>query len=399
MRSGDGGSAQVAGAPTNAAGEAPTVRRVAAASVPRRRPRRQPPPRMPRCRRRCSPPSHRTPTVRSSRVPPDTSLPADAASTVFPNDVRFDGMPLPEATPDGYCVVDHQAGAGLDGISLYTVWASCADCAEPTAAIALIRSPIPVTDDPSHVSNDPSQATGAIAVPMGDGRGGFFVPPSETSAISTLYTTDAGGATVVFAGWGLEQDEFVAFAEAATTTGAALPSELVQVYDGPLSDFFLTTIPTNHNFHIAYAHRHRDGVALVRRVVRRHDVASRHPPAVDGARLGRPELGAHQTRRRVVDRLRPVSSATAASKTMLRQVDAQLDRDVGEHWSRADVHRAAGGDPADAGSPRRPPLGGDRLRVGRLRRRRLTAALACGARAWWRGQPLRAVPGPHRPCR
>ena len=252
MRSGDGGSAQVAGAPTNAAGGAPTPSAESpAASVPptTTAPAVTADAPLPSDVLTEEPPDPDRPFL---PCPPDTSLPADAASTVLPNDVRLDGIPLPEATPDGYCVVDHQAGAGLDGLSLYTVWASCADCAEPAAAIALIRSPMPVTDDPSHVSNDPSQATGAIAVPMGGGRGGVFVPPSETSAISTLYTTDAGGATVVLAGWGLEQDEFVAFADAATTTGAALPSELVQVYDGPLSDFFLTTIPTNHNFHIAY---------------------------------------------------------------------------------------------------------------------------------------------------
>ena len=259
MRSGDSGSGQVAGGPTSAAGEAlaPSTESLAA-SVPLTT---------------TASVGGTTDVPLSSDVlvaelpdpdhpflpcPADVSLPADAASTVFPNDVRFDGIPLPEATPDGYCILDHQAGAGLDGLSLYTVWASCADCAQPTAVIALIRSPIPVTDDPSHVSNDPSQAPGAIAVPMGGGRGGFFVPPSELSAISTLYTTDPGGATVVLAGWGLEQDDFIAFADAATTTGAALLGRLVQVYDDPLSEFFTTTIPTNHNFHVAYAHRGAD---------------------------------------------------------------------------------------------------------------------------------------------
>ena len=223
--SGDGGSAHVASSPTSAAGAAPastsepatpTAGAVATTDAPL--------------------PENVITDPGSPFIPcpADTSLPADAA-TVYPNDVRFDGMPLPEATPDGYCVVDHQAGAGLDGISHYTVWASCADCAEPTAAIALIRSPIPVTDDPSHVSNDPSQAPGAIAVPMGEGRGGFLVPPSDTSAISMLYTTDAGGADIAFAGWGLEADALVAFAEAATTSGAELPEGLVQVYDGPLA--------------------------------------------------------------------------------------------------------------------------------------------------------------------
>jgi hypothetical protein len=256
MRSGDGGSAQVASAPTNPAGEAPALATEPPAS---------------------STPGPASPTTAGAVAttdtplpenvitaalpdpdrpfipcPTDTSLPADEAATVFPNDVRFDGMPLPEATPDGYCVIDHQAGAGMYVGSQYTVWASCADCAEPTAAIALIRAATPVTDDPSHVSNDPSQAPGAIAVPMGDGRGGFFIPPSETSAISTLYTTDAGGATVVLAGWGLEQGEFVAFAEAATTPGAALPGELVQVYDDALSGFWPGTLPTDRNLHVGY---------------------------------------------------------------------------------------------------------------------------------------------------
>ena len=184
--------------------------------------------------------------------PADPSLPADAASTIYPNDVRFNGMPLPEATPDGYCVIDHQAGAGMNGISEYTVWASCADCAEPTAAIALIRDPGFVTDDPSHPSNDPSQAPGAIQVPTDDGRGAVFVPASETSAISMLYKPDDSGGTITLAGWGLDQDGFVAFAEAVTTPGAELPGELVQVYEGPLAGYFMGTIPTDYNFHVGY---------------------------------------------------------------------------------------------------------------------------------------------------
>ncbi len=210
-------------------------------------------------------------------------------------------MPLPEATPDGYCVVDHQAGAGLDGISHYTVWASCADCAEPTAAIALIRSPIPVTDDPSHVSNDPSQAPGAIAVPMGDGRGGFLVPPSDTSAISMLYTTDAGGADIVFAGWGLEAgrpccvrrggDDFRGGVAGGTRTGLRRTAGwLLPGHDPDRAE------PPRR-----LRHRRRDGVALVRRGVRRHDMAGRHPPAVDGARLGRPRIRC-SPRRATIDR-------------------------------------------------------------------------------------------------
>jgi hypothetical protein len=248
MMSGDDGTSEVASAPTTAAGEAPaptsepatpTAEAVATTDAP-----------LPENVITAEPSDPGRPFI---PCPADTSLPADAASTVYPNDVRFAGMPLPEATPDGYCVVDHQAGAGVDGISHFTVWASCADCAEPTAAIALIRSPMPVTDDPSHVSNDPSQAPGAIAVPMGDGRGGFLVPPSDTSAISMLYTTDAGGADIVFAGWGLDQDAMVGFAEAAMTTGAELPEGLVQVYDGPLAGYFHGTIPTEQNLHVGYA--------------------------------------------------------------------------------------------------------------------------------------------------
>jgi hypothetical protein len=184
--------------------------------------------------------------------PADPSLPADAASTIYPNDVRFNGMPLPEATPDGYCVIDHQALAGLNESSQYTVWASCADCAEPSAAIALIRDPGFVTDDPSHPSNDPSQHPGAIQVPTDDGRGAIFVPASETSAISMLYKPDDSGGTITLAGWGLDQDGLVAFAEAVTTPGAELLGELVQVYEGPLAGYFTGTIPTDHNFHVGY---------------------------------------------------------------------------------------------------------------------------------------------------
>ena len=125
------------------------------------------------------------------------------------------------------------------------VWASCADCAEPTAAITLLRGQL--------IGDSPSTFPGAVEVPMSHGRGATFVPPTERSAISHLYTTDDGGAPLVFAGWGLDQDQFVAVAEAATTPGATMPDGLVLVYEGPTWASFPDTTPTRSNLHIGYA--------------------------------------------------------------------------------------------------------------------------------------------------
>jgi hypothetical protein len=174
--------------------------------------------------------------------PEDPSLPADAATVVYPDDVRFNGMPLPVATPDGYCVMDHTpvlfAGSGSEA----TVWASCADCADPTAAIALIRGPS---------VGEPADEPGAESVATANGRGGMFVPRSASAGISRLYATDAGGAPILLAGWGLDRDGFLAFADAATTSGATLPGDLVHVYDGPAPALDALAAPAN--FSIGYA--------------------------------------------------------------------------------------------------------------------------------------------------
>jgi hypothetical protein len=56
----------------------------------------------------------------------------------------------------------------------------------------------------------------------------------------------------VFAGWGLDADDFIAFGDAATTPGAALPGALQQVFDGDMSGYFLDEVPTSHNLHVGY---------------------------------------------------------------------------------------------------------------------------------------------------
>lgn len=168
--------------------------------------------------------------------------PAEIPDGIYPNDVRLVGAVLPQATPLGYCVVDHQVLTLNTDTQPYVVWTSCDRCDEPAAAIAR-------TVPGAHSERE--SAAPAQTVDVG-GRPGRYYDPDEKEAVARLFTNDVDGNEMLLVGWGLDRDEMVAAAvSVAGDLDADVPS-MTRIYDGPLPDYQPASLPSIGNLGIGY---------------------------------------------------------------------------------------------------------------------------------------------------
>jgi len=176
-------------------------------------------------------------------APANCARPAILDMAALPNDVRIQTF-LPELEP-GTCFGEHEVRTVMgDGGQQYTVWASCTDCAEPTAAVATFQAHHLDAADVEAGSPSPESVTVggraaqyyAPAQPRVDGR------PS-TPPVSRLYVGDQW-----FVGWGLTDDQFVSFAAAvlASATPPGSVEGLQPVYEGMLGAYSVAGVVPLH---------------------------------------------------------------------------------------------------------------------------------------------------------
>jgi hypothetical protein len=131
---------------------------------------------------------------------------------------------LPTAMPAGYQA--DQVGVETSSASQrYTVWSSCRSCAEPTAAVALVRQ----GDDPG-TTEQPTRSHHDVTI---KGRTARFYPATATQPETSLISIDGKEPGFGFLGWGVDQAVLESLAS-GVVDGQDVPAAtgLVMVFDG-----------------------------------------------------------------------------------------------------------------------------------------------------------------------
>lgn len=157
-----------------------------------------------------------------------TSTIASTARDAAPSSTAPRRQPaaLPVSTPAGYCV-EHYSRSSTDTPQHVTVWASCGDCAEVTAAVEVLdqgRGSGETSSDP------PPRVAEPVAI---DGRILHLEELPWTGALS-LATDDGQQPAFTVFGWGLTSGELEEFA-AGLLDGEPARNDLglELTYDGP----------------------------------------------------------------------------------------------------------------------------------------------------------------------
>jgi hypothetical protein len=169
----------------------------------------------------------RSTTPASSTAPPQasTTAPAVAPTTVvLGSSFTPVNALLPTADPAGF----HVTTVGTDtsnGPRRYTVWSSCADCAAPTRAVALVRS-----GQQPGVTAKPSRPTEDLTI---NGRAARYFPPTAERPDVMLVSIDGLEPGFGFFGWGVDRQTLVGLA-GGVISGTDVPTRdgLVVVFDG-----------------------------------------------------------------------------------------------------------------------------------------------------------------------
>ena len=163
----------------------------------------------------------------ASTAPPQASTTASGA-TPTTNVVSSSFAPvnalLPTADPAGF----HVTTVGTEtsnGPRRYTVWSSCADCAAPTQAVALVRS-----GQQPGVTDTPSRTTEDLTI---KGRAARYFSPTAEHPDVMLLSIDGLEPGFGFHGWGVDRQTLVDLA-AGVISGQDVPTHhgLVVVFDG-----------------------------------------------------------------------------------------------------------------------------------------------------------------------
>lgn len=289
---------------------------------------------------------------------PCEPVPTDETIHFLPNDVRLVTV-LPTATPDGYCVSDHAVSTLMgEGDSGTTVWSSCMDCTAPDASVAVIA-----VGPEAEARLEPGRTPTLNAVVVQEQTAHYYAPSVEYQAglvgpaVSRLYVAD-----VVVVGWGLDEGDFIDFADEAVAFERGLRSGgsdestgeiagLEIVYDGWLGSFVPGQVPLHAQLSVQYHSATTDGDALIYEVARFVDEA---PPlaayqfALPGARFVEGE-GGHALAFAPYDRAGPEPLITAVVA-----VDEGYTAlwTAGEPWWTAEELNEIDLTPADLTDPR-----------------------------------------------